>query len=97
MDVGKIVERIPKPENRYNAQFQYEFWNAFEEGSNARAKLLAEQGYRPVPSEDEFKLKFCELVLMSSIEGNFADRTAQAILDLHRWLLEGDSDEVVKD
>lgn len=50
--VTKIAEGMPRAENRYNAQFQYELWNAFEEGSDARARLLAERGYGPtVPSE----------------------------------------------
>ena len=58
-------------------------WGAFEEGSDARAKLLAEQGYRKVRSVDEIHEKILEVLIG-------IDSAEEGVEEFHRWLLEGE-------
>lgn len=69
-------------------------YHGFEEGSNARAKLLAEQGYRPVPSEEGFIQKFRSLLNTDNdieLDTDMVDKIIATVEDalkkLHRGLL----------
>lgn len=79
MNNKQIVAEMPKPENRYNAQFQYDLWYAFLQGSDDRARLLAE--WRKVPSVEDLDRKLVTLLNK--------DIPLSISRELHRWLMEG--------
>lgn len=58
-------------------------WGAFNEATEAQCKLLAEQGWRKVPSEDVVAVKLARLIKPEEI-----DYVRPLANELCRWLLE---------
>lgn len=94
-NIEAIVAKMPQPENPYaekvvgpydDEPIEYKMGSdglIFEEGSDTRARLLAEKGWIPFPQTEKGILE-----LLDSIEWHTSNLTTAKML--HRWLATGE-------
>lgn len=89
MDIDKIVAEMPKAKNPYidsethtgKLVAERSQWG-FDRGVKDQCQVLAEMGWRKVPSVEQILYRLTK----TSSGGSLNDAK-----ELHRWLLEGDS------